>query len=191
MSKKEKHFKNNPFKSNDVEEEIKEENKEELTEENKENNEDKNNTLQAELDDLNNKYLRLLADFDNYRKRQDSEKEALVKYASADVVKSLIPVLDTLDKAIETVEKYDDPNTIKDSYNVAIKQLKDALSKIGLEKIEIKENEKFDPNFHEAISQTPTNDVEEGTILMEMRSGYKLKDKVLRPSMVSVTTGEG
>ncbi|MBE7706780.1 MAG: nucleotide exchange factor GrpE [Cyanobacteria bacterium SIG30] len=176
--------KQNPFKENI--EENKEAENEEKVEQQEESLEEK---LQKEKDELNNKYLRLAADFDNYRKRQALERENLLQYGAGETLTKLIDVLDTFERAEESVEKFDDCKTVKESYNVAIKQFKDTLTKCGLEKIDTK-NQKFDPNFHEAVSQTPTNDVEEGTIIAEMRTGYKLKDRVLRPSMVSVAVSE-
>lgn len=145
--------------------------------------------LQGEIDKLNNQYLRLAADFDNYRKRQMQEREALLKYGAEDTLKKLIETLDTIDRAVASTEKLDDINAVKESYNIVFKQLFDALNKIGLEVIETKDAT-FDPNFHEAVMQTPTSEYPEHTIIAELQKGYKLGDRVLRPALVNVAVSE-
>lgn len=145
--------------------------------------------LQAEIEKLNNQYLRLAADFDNYRKRQMQEREALLKYGAEDTLKKLIETLDTIDRAVASTEKLEDVNAVKESYNIVFKQLFDALKKIGLEVIETKDTT-FDPNLHEAVMQTPTSEYPEHTIIAELQKGYKLGDRVLRPSLVNVAVSE-
>lgn len=176
----------NPFKNEESDE-----NKEELKD--KENNPEeteiksKEDELKAEIEDINNKYLRLAADFDNYRKRQMQERENLIKYGAEDTLKKIIPVLDTFERAKKSIEKLEDINTVKESYEVCIKQLGDVLDKIGLKKIEAKGTE-FDPNIHEAVMQTPSKDYPPHTIIDELQTGYMLHDRVLRPVMVNVAT---
>ena len=176
----------NPFK-NEESDENKEESKD------KENNSEeteiksKEDELKAEIEDINNKYLRLAADFDNYRKRQMQERENLIKYGAEDTLKKIIPVLDTFERAKKSIEKLEDINTVKESYEVCIKQLGDVLDKIGLKKIEAKGTE-FDPNIHEAVMQTPSRDYPPHTIIDELQTGYMLHDRVLRPVMVNVAT---
>ena len=143
--------------------------------------------LQAELDSLNNKYLRLAADFDNFRKRQMQERESLLKYGAEDTLKKIITVLDTFERAKKSVADMSECDKVKESYDVGIKQLYDTLDKIGLKKIEAK-GEEFDPNIHEAVMQTPTNDYPSNTVIDELQTGYKLFDKVLRPTFVNVAT---
>ncbi len=172
---------NNPF-SEDC---ISKEEVEEITEE-------CDNTIekmQSEIDKLNNQYLRLAADFDNYRKRQMQEREALLKYGAEDTLKKLIETLDTIDRAVASTEKLEDVKAVKDSYNIVFKQLFDALNKIGLEVIETKDAT-FDPNLHEAVMQTPTSEYPEHTIIAELQKGYKLGDRVLRPALVNVAVSE-
>ena len=174
---------NNPFAENEeIKEEIKEEPKEDIKEENIESKEEE---FKKELDDINNKYLRLAADFDNYRKRQAQERESLLKYGAEDTLKKIIPVLDTLERAKNSIEKTEDIKTIKDSYEICTKQFLDILEKIGLKKIEAKDKP-FDPNLMEAVMQTKTNDVEPHTVIAELQAGYLLFDRVLRPTMVNV-----
>ena len=169
----------NPF----VEEEIKEEVNE--TAENSEVVENKDEELKKEIEDLNNKYLRLAADFDNYRKRQAQERESLVKYGAEETLKKIIPVLDTFARAKESIDKTEDVNIVKNSYEVSVKQLNDVLEKIGLKKIEAK-GLQFDPNIMEAVMQTPTDEFEQDTVIAELQTGYQLYDRVLRPTMVNV-----
>ena len=173
----------NPFL--EQEEQKPEENIEEKTEENNEAEE-----FKKELEDINNKYLRMAADFDNFRKRQIQEKENLIKYGAAETLEKIIPVLDTFSRAKKSIEKLEDINAIKENYDVCIKQLNDVLEKIGLKTIEAKGKE-FDPNMMEAVMQTPTNDFEPNTVIDELQTGYMLHDKVLRPTMVNVATEAG
>ena len=150
---------------------------------------DEISSLKAELDKVNNQYIRLAADFDNYRKRQMQEREALLKYGAEETLKKMIEALDNIDRAKASVENVEDVNTVKDSYNLVFKQIYDVLQKIGLEVIDTKDKE-FDPNMHEAVMQTPTRDYPENTIIAELQKGYKLGDKVLRPSLVNVAVSE-
>ncbi len=191
------HKHNNPFKNHSD----KEINLDELNQEteNSENNEEKksqeneNNDelskLQEKYDELNNQYLRLAADFDNYRKRQESEKESLLKYGTENALKKLLEVLDNFERGEKALENVEDCLKCKESFNLVHKQVWDTLSKLGLEIIEA-EGQTFDPNFHEAVMQTPTSEHPEHTIINELQKGYKMGDKVLRPSLVNVATAE-
>ncbi len=145
--------------------------------------------LQAEYDKLNNQYIRLAADFDNYRKRQAQERESLLKYGAEDTLKKLIDVLDNFDRGEKAIADIEDCEKVKESFNLVHKQLTDALSKVGLEVIQCM-GEEFDPNFHEAVMQTPTSEHPEHTIIAELQKGYKLGDRVLRPALVNVATAE-
>ena len=145
--------------------------------------------LKGEIEKINNQYLRLAADFDNYRKRQAQERESLLKYGAEEALKKMIEALDNVDRAKKSVENIDDVNTVKESYDMVFKQIFDVLSKMGLEVIDTKEKE-FDPNWHEAVMQTPTSEYPENTIIAELQKGYKLGDKVLRPALVNVAVSE-
>lgn len=145
--------------------------------------------LQAEYDKLNNQYIRLAADFDNYRKRQAQERESLLKYGAEDTLKKLIDVLDNFDRGEKAIADIEDCEKVKESFNLVHKQLTDALAKVGLEVIQCM-GEEFDPNFHEAVMQTPTSEHPEHTIIAELQKGYKLGDRVLRPALVNVATAE-
>lgn len=192
MSHKKKHeetTESNPFnKDMDLNNTAKaEENKE--TEQTEAKEVSKDNELQAKYDELNNKYIRLAADFENFRKRQAQEREDLLKYGAVNTLKQLIEVLDNFDRGQKAVENIEDCQKVKDSFNLVMKQMKDTLTKLGLEVIET-EGKEFDPNFHEAVMQTPTNEHPEGTIINELQKGYKVGDKVLRASLVNVASAE-
>lgn len=145
------------------------------------------NPLQEKYDALNNQYMRLAADFDNYRKRQEQEKEALLKYGAENTLKKMIEVLDNFERGIKAIETVDDCEKVKECYYLAYKNFTDVLTKAGLESIKA-EGETFDPNFHEAVMQTPSSEHPEHTIIAELQKGYKLGDKVLRPTLVNVAT---
>ena len=175
----EKVSQNNPFATDDTVE-----SNEDMSE-----CEDAISKLKDEIDKINNQYIRLAADFDNYRKRQMQERESLLKYGAEETLKKMIEALDNIDRARTSVENIDDVNTVKDSYEMVFKQIFDVLNKLGLESIETIGKE-FDPNFHEAVMQTPTSEQPENTIIAELQKGYKLGDKVLRPALVNVAVSE-
>ena len=163
----------------------------ENTEENKttEASEEAVNPLQEKYDQLNNQYIRLAADFDNYRKRNEQEREALLKYGAENTLKKMLEVIDNFERGLKAIETVEDCEKVKECYNLAYKNFTDVLTKAGLETIKA-EGEVFDPNFHEAVMQTPAADKEENTIIAELQKGYKLGDKVLRPALVNVATSE-
>ena len=185
--------KNNPFKNpENIDESIDEEIKEEIKEvqETKEQEKpEEDNELQKKFDALNQQYIRLLADFDNFRKRQEHEREELLKFGTENALKKLIEVLDNFERAEKALENVEDCVKVKESFALLHKQTVDVLTKLGLETIET-EGKEFDPNFHEAVMQTPSSECPEHTIINELQKGYKYGEKVLRASMVNVATGE-
>lgn len=176
---------NNPFKPTDEATETKEEQVPPV----EEGVQKGENKLQEDFDNLNNQYIRLAADFDNYRKRQEQERAGLIAYGAQDAMKKLVEVLDNFDRAKQAIESTEDINQVKESFNVLYNQMFDNLSKLGLEVIQA-QGQEFDPNFHEAVMQTPTSEHPENHVIMELQKGYKLGDKVLRPTLVNVATGE-
>ena len=186
-----KHHNNNPFKNTDIDENIEE--KQEKTEEKVEEKNDDENTeltaLQEKYDTLNQQYLRLAADFDNYRKRQEQERESLLKFGTENALKKLIEVLDNFERGEKALENVEDCAKVRESFELVHKQVYSALTKLGLEPIET-EGKEFDPNFHDAVMQTPTSEHPEHTIINELQKGYKMGDKVLRPALVNVATAE-
>ncbi|HIS36502.1 TPA: nucleotide exchange factor GrpE [Candidatus Scatousia excrementigallinarum] len=189
---------NNPFKKHHEEEE-KLENKENEQVKDSEDTEsapsesDENNTelekLKEDYDKLNNQYLRLAADFDNFRKRQEQERENLLKFGLENAMKKMIEVLDNFDRGEKALENVEDCQQVKDSFNLVHKQTLEALTKLGLEMIEA-ENQDFDPNYHEAVMRTPTEEHPENTVISVLQKGYKMGDKVLRPALVNVAASD-
>lgn len=151
----------------------------------KNNSEEDLKKLKEECEKINNQYLRLAADFDNYRKRQAAEKESLIKFGMEQALKKMIEVADNFERAEKSLESIDDIEKAKEAFTVLAKQFRDSMTKLGLEPINAK-GEMFDPNLHEAVMQTQTEEFPEETVLQELQKGYKYGDKVLRPSMVSV-----
>jgi molecular chaperone GrpE len=145
--------------------------------------------MAQKLDELNNQYLRMAADFDNYRKRQAQEREGLLKYGAENTMKGLLAVIDTFERAQQSIVDTDDVQKVKDSFDVVQKQFLEALQKLGLKTIET-DGQKFDPNLHEAVMQTPSEDVEDHTILQELQKGYILDDRVIRPTLVNVAIND-
>ena len=180
---------NNPFKEGEMELKMDEENdaSEEGVEIKEEKLVDEAEKIRKDYEVLNNQYLRLAADFDNYRKRQAQEREGLINYGKIEALTKLIEVLDNFDRAQTALKDTEDVSHVKDAFNVLHKQIVDSLEKIGLSKIETLGLE-FDPNYHEAVMQTPSQDHPDQTIIAEMQKGYKLGDKVLRPALVNVAT---
>lgn len=183
--------KSNPFKDNVISEEENDIKNEETSENVEENAEEKNENsdLQKKFDALNQQYVRLAADFDNYRKRQEQERETLVSYGTEIALTKLIDVLDNFERGQKALENVDDIAKVKESFDLIQKQVYEALNKLGLEEIKAI-GEEFDPNFHEAVMQTPTNEHPENTVIAELRKGYKMGDKVLRPAMVNVAAAQ-
>lgn len=181
----------NPFKNEELvkDEDIKNEEKTEQPADTEadsaENNE--SSKLKEDYEKLNQQYVRLAADFDNYRKRQEAERENLIKYGTENALKSMLEVLDNFERGQKTLEGVEDCEKVKESFNLVHKQVFDVLAKLGLEEIKAI-GEEFDPNFHEAVMQTPTDEHPEHTVIAELQKGYKLGDKVLRPTLVNVAT---
>lgn len=181
---------NNPFKKDaELEHTEQPEISEEQNIEEEITSDTEDNKLQEEYDKLNQQYIRLAADFDNYRKRQEQERESLLKYGAENALKKMTEILDNFERGEKALENVEDCKQVKDSFNLVHKQVLETLQKLGLEEIEA-EGKQFDPNFHEAVMQTPTSEHPEHTIINVLQKGYKMGDKVLRPSLVNVATAE-
>jgi len=139
------------------------------------------------LPPVDDRYLRLQADFDNYRKRVLREKNELYSRANEDIMEELLSVLDHLELALNAVGvDHDDP--VVNGFELVGEQLATTLKKFGLSPIESVGKE-FDPNLHEAIMHMPSADVEEDFIVSDARKGYKLGERLLRASQVIVSSG--
>jgi len=146
--------------------------------------------LQKEIQEVRDKHLRLYAEFDNYRKRMQQEKQEYSKYAHSNLLKELLPVLDSFQQAESSFDKdtlqLDD---LKKGFALTHKQLEAVLEKYGVQKIPTLKTV-FDPHLHEAIAQVPAQEQIDGTIVEEYRAGYQMQDKVLRHSMVVVANNK-
>ena len=126
---------------------------------------------------------RIQAEFENFRKRQAREQQDFKEYAVADAIKSLLPILDSLDRALKT--KAVSLEDFRSGIELIDKQFHDALAKLGVEPLEA-EGQAFDPNFHQAVQMVDTDEVEDNHVIDELQRGYKLKERLLRPAMVRV-----
>lgn len=145
-----------------------------------------NQAFTAQIEDLKSQYARLAADFDNFRKRTQKEKEELDLQAKCATIRELLPVVDNFERAKEQIKPQNDGEmNIHKSYLSVYKQMVDCLKRIGVSAMYPK-GEPFDPNLHEAVMREATADHEEGTVMEEFRRGYMLGDRVLRHAMVKV-----
>lgn len=134
--------------------------------------------------------LRTLADFNNYRRRAREELEQARQFAIEDFVLRLLPVLDNFERAIKAAEEIKDYEALHGGVILILRQLRDALDKEGVKPIEA-EGQQFDPNLHEAVMRVDTDEYPDNTIVEEFQKGYRLGDKVIRPSMVKVAKHPG
>ncbi|MBS4535563.1 nucleotide exchange factor GrpE [Clostridium sp. D2Q-14] len=141
---------------------------------------------EKEIEEDKERYLRLQADFANYKKRVEKEKASIYTFANEKIVTDLLDVIDNFERAFTSVDEAIEDDSFYKGVIMVYKQLMDILEKNGLEEIKAKE-EKFDPNLHHAVMQEENDEYEENTIIDVFQKGYKLKDKVIRPSMVKVS----
>lgn len=141
--------------------------------------------LTAKLEEEENRYLRLRADYDNILRRHKLERESAEKFRAQSLLTDLLPVLDNLERALQVEVTSDDANSLYKGVEMVYRQFLDAAGREGLEAIAA-EGEAFDPNVHQAVMQEQDAEKESGIVLRELQKGYKLKDRVLRPAMVSV-----
>ncbi len=169
-----------PEKNNDKEEL--------LTELNPELNKEEKEVLEKELELSRDKFLRLAADFDNFKKITQREQIISLKFANDSLIQSLLPVMDNLEEAIKAYNKTENTNS-KDlvvGINMVLKQLLEVLNKFGV-KIFSAVGMQFDPKSHEAISEQINDDIEEGLVVQEYQKGCYLHDRLIRPARVVVS----
>jgi molecular chaperone GrpE len=147
---------------------------------------EKVNALQAKLADTENRLLRLQADFDNYRRRSLLEREAAEKYRAQSLVLDILPALDNFERAMKVEAKDEQTSSLLQGMEMVYRQLLEALTKEGVEVIEAV-GQPFDPHYHQAVMQVEDSQFESNTVVEEFQKGYKLKDRVIRPSMVKVS----
>jgi molecular chaperone GrpE len=143
--------------------------------------------LQADLDRFRDLAARSRADFENYKKRASREKEEAIKYANSALLQQLVSILDNFELGLAAAKNQGQESPIYSGMILVQKQLNDLLADNGLEPIEAA-GQKFDPNLHEAIGHEPS-EYREGTVIRQARRGYHLKDRLLRPARVVVSSG--
>ena len=143
-------------------------------------------SLKAQLEERTTQYMRIAADFDNFRKRTQKEKEDSEQQVKRNTITELLQVVDNFERARSQIKPQTDAEqSIHKSYQSVYKQLVDALKRLGVSAMR-PEGKEFDPNLHEAVMRQPSNEHPEGTVLEELVRGYFLGDRVLRHAMVKV-----
>jgi molecular chaperone GrpE len=143
--------------------------------------------LKAERDSLLDRLARAQAEFENARRRAAKEQQDFRDFATVEAVKSLLPVIDSFERALQAKSE---PGDFRAGVDLIYKQLQDALAKLGLRAIPAK-GEQFDPHVHEAIEMVETSDANDHEVLEEWQRGYKFKDRLVRPAMVKVAKNQG
>ncbi|WP_332646979.1 nucleotide exchange factor GrpE [Lysinibacillus sp. 54212] len=141
--------------------------------------------LEQKLAEEENRYLRLRADYDNMLRRQKLDREAAEKFRAQSLLTDLLPVLDNLERALQVEVTSEEATSLYKGVEMVYRQFVDAANREGLEAIAA-EGVAFDPNVHQAVMQEQDSEKEAGIVLRELQKGYLLKDRVLRPAMVSV-----
>jgi len=149
---------------------------------------DEDESLQADLDRFRDLALRTQADFENYKKRAAREKEEAIKYANSGLLERLIAIVDNFELGLEAARGESENSPVFSGMSMVLKQLMDFLTEQGLQPIDAT-GQKFDPNLHEAIAHEPSEQFPEGVVIRQTRRGYRMKDRLLRPSSVVVSSG--
>ena len=140
----------------------------------------------GKIAELQDKYLRSVAEFDNYRKRTLKEKTELILNGAEKSVTAILPVMDDMERALQNAEKTDDPEVLKDGMKLIFQKFEKALANLGVSRIETKDAD-FDTDYHEAVAMVPgMGDDKKGKVLDCVQTGYKLNDKVIRHAKVAV-----
>ena len=146
-----------------------------------------NEKLKAKIDELNDKCLRQMAEFENFRKRTDKEKEAMFETGAKSVIEKILPVIDNFERGFDALTDEDKDSKFAEGMKMIYKQLMDELDKIQVKPIEAVGKE-FDPNLHNAVMQTESDEYESGIVAQELQKGYTYRDQVVRHSMVAVVS---
>lgn len=144
--------------------------------------------LRKESSDNHDRYLRALADLENFRRRTAREKEDIRKYALGSFFEDFISILDSLYLGMDAASKHTEAQGMLDGFNMVFEQLKSLLGQHGLEEVN-PQGQEFDPNFHDCFAQQPSDVVAEGAVLQVIRRGYSLNGRLLRPASVIVSSG--
>jgi molecular chaperone GrpE len=141
--------------------------------------------LQSKLDESESRYLRLRADFDNFRRRANLDREANEKYKAQSIVTELLPAIDNFERALNVEPDNEQTKSLLQGMEMVYRSLVEALKKEGVEPIETVGQE-FDPHLHQAVMQGEDENFGSNIVTEEFQKGYKLKDRIIRPSMVKV-----
>ncbi|MBO6133679.1 MAG: nucleotide exchange factor GrpE [Lachnospiraceae bacterium] len=142
--------------------------------------------IQAKFAEMNERHLRLMAEFENFRKRSEKEKDMMFETGAKSVIEKILPTLDNFERALDMAKNGDaKPDPFMEGMEKVYKQFTDALTEMGVKPIEAV-GKPFDPNFHNAVMQEESEEYESGTVLKELQKGYLYRDSIVRHSMVSV-----
>lgn len=143
---------------------------------------------QAEAAEMKARYLRSVADLENYRKRIGREKQDIIRSAAANVIEELLPVLDNMKLGLQAAENHPEAKDVTVGFKMVDDQLKKTLSAQGLEEL-IPDGQAFDPNFHECVSHQASDEVKEDHVIQTVRAGYRLNERLIRAASVIVSSG--
>ena len=147
-------------------------------------------SLQADIDRFRDLAARSQADFENYKKRCAREKEDAIKYSNGAFLERLIPIVDNFELGLTAARTDAGAGAILSGMEMVARQLQDFLRDSGVEPVDAEPGTLFDPNVHEAVGQQESAEVAEGAVLQQLRKGFKLRDRLLRPAMVLVSKGK-
>lgn len=139
----------------------------------------------AESEEYKDKYLKVHAEYENTRKRLEKEKTDHIKFANEDIISKLFPIMDNFDMAFDAMEKAEDKDALLEGIKLVQKEFHKVLEENGVERIET-EGKEFDPNMHEAVNAVNTEEYPDGMIIEEVRPGYMLNKRLLRPAQVII-----
>ena len=137
---------------------------------------------------INDKYLRLAAEFENYKRLTQRDQREQIRFGNEQLLKELLPVVDNMERAIKAARTNGSDSALVQGVELTLKQLSGILAKFGVQAIETA-GQDFDPSAHQAVSYGPSNDVPANKVLDEFQKGYRLHDRILRAAMVSVSSG--
>lgn len=141
-----------------------------------------------EAEEMKSRWLRSVADMENYRKRIAREKQDIIRNAAANVIESLLPVLDNMKLGLQAAENHPEAKDVVTGFKMVDEQLKRSLTEQGLEEL-VPDGETFDPNSHECISHQASDEIDEGKVIQTIRAGYRLNERLIRAANVIVSSG--
>ena len=144
----------------------------------------------GELKTLNDKYLRLAAEFDNYKRLAQRDQRDQIRFGNEQLLKELLPVVDNLERAIKAAKDSKTAQGLVQGVDLTLKQLEGVLGKFGVQSIPTM-GQRFDPSGHQAVASVPSTQVPDQHVVEEFQRGYRLHDRILRPAMVTVSSGAG